>query len=46
MARNKKRRRQSDYSSEGYIPQTRTYQTRIAGYEGIDRAVSDAARSA
>ena len=46
MARNKKRRRQSAYSSEGYIPQTRTYQTRIAGYEGIDRAVGDAALSA
>ena len=46
MARNKKRRRQSADSSAGYIPQTRTYQTRIAGYEGIDRAVGDAARSA
>ena len=46
MDRNKKRRRQSAYSSEGYIPQTRTYQTRIAGYEGIDRAVGDAALSA
>ena len=46
MARNQKRRRQSAYSSEGYIPQTRTYQTRIAGYEGIDRAVGDAALSA
>ena len=46
MARNKKRRRQSAYSSAGYIPQTRTYQTRIAGYEGMDRAVGDAALSA
>ena len=46
MARNQKRRRQSAYSSEGYIPQTRTYQTRIAVYEGIDRAVGDAALSA
>ena len=46
MARNKKRRRQSAYSSAGYIPQTRTYQTRIAGYEGIDRSVGDAALSA
>ena len=46
MAHNRKRRRQSAYSSEGYIPQTRTYQTRIAGYEGIDRAVGDAALSA
>ena len=42
MARNQKRRRQSADSSEGYIPQTRTYQTRIAVYEGIDRAVGDA----
>ena len=46
MAHNRKRRRQSAYSSEGYIPQTRSYQTRIAGYEGIDRAVGDAALSA
>ena len=46
MARNKKRRRQSADSSEGYIPQTRSYQTRIAVYEGIDRAVGDAALSA
>ena len=46
MARNQKRRRQSAYSSEGYIAQTRTYQTRIAGYEVIDRAVGDAALSA
>ena len=45
MARNQKRRRQSADSSEGYIPQTRTYQTRIAVYEGIDRAVGDAALS-
>ena len=46
MARNRKRRRQSAYSSEGYLPQTRSYQTRIAAYEGIDRAVGDAALSA
>ena len=46
MAHNRKRRRQSAYSSEGYLPQTRSYQTRIAGYEGIDRAVGDAALSA
>ena len=46
MARNRKRRRQSADSSEGYIPQTRTYQTRIAVYEGIDRSVGDAALSA
>ena len=46
MARNRKRRRQSADSSAGYIPQTRSYQTRIAAYEGIDRAVGDAALSA
>ena len=46
MARNRKRRRQSAYSSAGYLAQTRSYQTRIAGYEGIDRAVGDAALSA
>ena len=46
MAHNRKRRRQSAYSSEGYIPQTRSYQTRIAAYEGIDRSVGDAALSA
>ena len=46
MAHNRKRRRQSAYSSAGYIPQTRSYQTRITGYEGIDRAVGDAALSA
>ena len=45
MAHNRKRRRQSAYSLEGYLPQTRSYQTRIAGYEGIDRAVGDAALS-
>ena len=43
MARNRKRRRQSAYSSEGYLAQTRSYQTRIAVYEGIDRDVGDAA---
>ena len=46
MAHNRKRRRQSAYCSEGYIAQTRSYQTRIAVYEGIDRAVGDAALSA
>ena len=46
MARNRKPRRQSAYSSEGYLPQTRSYQTRIAAYEGIDRSVGDAALSA
>ena len=46
MAHNRKRRRQSAYSSEGYLPQTRSYQTRIAAYEGIDRSVGDAALSA
>ena len=46
MAHNRKRRRQSAYSSAGYLPQTRSYQTRIAVYEGIDRAVGDAALSA
>ena len=46
MARNRKPRRQSADSSEGYLAQTRSYQTRIAAYEGIDRAVGDAALSA
>ena len=46
MARNRKPRRQSADSSEGYLPQTRSYQTRIAVYEGIDRSVGDAALSA
>ena len=46
MAHNRKPRRQSADSSEGYLPQTRSYQTRIAAYEGIDRAVGDAALSA
>ena len=46
MAHNRKRRRQSAYSSEGYLGQTRSYQTRIAVYAGIDRAVGDAALSA
>ena len=46
MARNRKPRRQSGQSSDGYIPQTRMCQTRIAVYEGIDRTVGDAARSA
>ena len=34
------------HSSEGYLAQTRSYQTRIAVYEGIDRSVGDAALSA
>ena len=46
MAHNRKPRRQSAYSSEGYLAQTRSYQTRIAAYEGIDRSVGDAALSA
>ena len=46
MARNKKRRRQSAWSPEGYLAPTRSYQTRIAVYEGIDRADGDAALSA
>ena len=46
MARNRKRRRQSADSSEGYLAPTRSYQTRIAVYEGIDRADGDAALSA
>ena len=46
MARNRKPRRQSADSSAGYLAQTRSYQTRIAVYEGIDRAVGDAALSA
>ena len=46
MARNRKRRRQSAWSSEGYLAPTRSYQTRIAVYEGIDRADGDAALSA
>ena len=46
MAHNRKRRRQSADSSAGYIPPTRSYQTRITVYEGIDRADGDAALSA
>ena len=46
MACNRKRRRQSAWSPEGYLAPTRSYQTRIAGYEGIDRADGDAALSA
>ena len=46
MAHNRKPRRQSAYSSAGYLAQTRSYQTRIAVYEGIDRSVGDAALSA
>ena len=46
MARNRKRRRQSAWSSAGYLAPTRSYQTRIAVYEGIDRADGDAALSA
>ena len=47
MAHNRKRRRQSADSSEGYLARRRgSYQTRIAAYEGIDRSVGDAALSA
>ena len=46
MARNRKPRRQSAWSPEGYLAPTRSYQTRIAGYGGIDRADGDAALSA
>ena len=46
MSRNRKRRRQSGQSSDGSSPQTRTYQTRITGYEGRDRADGDAGLSA
>ena len=46
MPRNRKRRRPSGQSSDGPSPQTRTYQTRIAVYEGRDRADGDAALSA
>ena len=46
MAHNRKRRRQSADSSAGYLAPTRSYQTRIAVYEGIDRADGDAALSA
>ena len=46
MARNRKPRRQSAWSPEGYLAPTRSYQTRIAVYEGIDRADGDAALSA
>ena len=46
MAHNRKRPPKPRRQSEGYLPQTRSYQTRIAAYEGIDRAVGDAALSA
>ena len=46
MSRNRKRRRQSGQWSDGSSPQTRTYQTRITGYEGRDRADGDAGLSA
>ena len=46
MSRNRKRRRQSGQSSDGSSPQMRTYQTRIAVYEGRDRVEGDAALSA
>ena len=46
MAHDRKRRRRSAYSSEGYLPQTRSYQTRVSGYVGLDREAGDAALSA
>ena len=45
MSRKRKRRRPSGQSSYGPSPQTRTYQTRIAVYEGRDRADGDAGLS-
>ena len=46
MSRPRKRRRQPDQSSAGPSPLVSTYQTRIAVYEGRDRADGDAALSA
>ena len=46
MSRNRKRRRQSGQWSDGSSPQTRTYQTRITGYEGRDGADGDVGLSA
>ena len=46
MSRPRKRRRQPDQSSVGQSPTVSTYQTRIAVYEGRDRAEGDAALSA
>ena len=46
MSRPKKRRRQPDQSSAGPRPTVSTYQTRIAVYEGRDRADGDAGLSA
>ena len=46
MSRNRKRRRQSGQWSDGSSPLVSTYQTRIAVYEGRDRADGDAGLSA
>ena len=46
MSRPRKRRRQPDQSSVGPSPLVSTYQTRIAVYEGRDRADGDAGLSA
>ena len=46
MSRPRKRRRQPDQSSVGQSLTVSTYQTRIAVYEGRDRAEGDAALSA
>ena len=46
MSRPRKRRRQPDQSSVGQSPTVSTYQTRIAVYEGRNRAEGDAALSA
>ena len=46
MSRPRKRRRQPDQSSVGPSPLVSTYQTRIAVYEGRDRAEGDAGLSA
>ena len=46
MFRPRKRRRQPDQSSVGPSPLVSTYQTRIAVYDGRDRADGDAALSA
>ena len=46
MSRPRKRRRQPDQSSVGQSPTVSTYQTRIAVYEGLDRAEGDAALAA
>ena len=46
MSRPRKRRRQPDQSSVGPSPLVSAYQTRIAVYEGRDRAEGDAGLSA